>query len=71
VRLYDVSPLVGKGVFSVLADKTFFMERCTVLNRTLAWDLSGRLDPRECLDLDPAMLFESSVPVEDPLSKSA
>ena len=54
---YDAKPLVGKGVFSVLEDKDFFMNRCTILNRTLAWDLSGEYDPTDCLDLDPVVLY--------------
>ena len=54
---YDAKPLIDKGVFSVLKDKDFFMSRCTVMNRTLAWDLSGEYDPADCLDLDPVTLY--------------
>ena len=56
---YDVKPLVGKGVFSALSDKEFFMSRCTVLNHTLAWDLTGDYNPHECLDIDPMVLYNS------------
>lgn len=52
-----IKPLIGKGVFSVLEDKDFFMNRCTILNRTLAWDLSGEYDPTDCLDLDSVVLY--------------
>lgn len=55
---YNAKPLLEKGVFNVLKDKDFFMERCTVMNHTLAWDLSGNYDPTNCLDLDPLMLYE-------------
>jgi hypothetical protein len=63
-----VKPLVGKGVFSRLEDKYYFMNRCTVLNNTLAWDVSGHYDPAQCIDLDPEVLYEKSVEVKDPLS---
>jgi len=69
VRLYDASEIVGKGVFKLLADKTFFLERCTVLNHTLAWDVSGNYDPTQCLDLDPDVLYEKSTRVEDSLAE--
>lgn len=69
VRLYDASEIVGKGVFKVLADKKFFVERCTVLNHTLAWDVSGNYDPTQCLDLDPEVLYKKSTRVEDPLAE--
>lgn len=69
VRLFDASEIVGKGVFKVLADKKFFVERCTVLNHTLAWDVSGNYDPTQCLDLDPEVLYEKSTRVEDPLAE--
>ncbi len=57
IVLYDAKPLTKKGVFTVLADKNFFLTRCTVMNHTLAWDLSGNYEPSECLDLDPDVLY--------------
>ena len=38
IKLYDVSPLLDKGVFRKLLDKDFYLNRFTVLNKTLAWD---------------------------------
>ncbi len=67
VKLYDVSHLLDKGIFQKLKSKEFYMERCTVLNGTLAWDLSGKYDPTNCIDLDPVVLYEKSVEVKDPL----
>ncbi|MEM7181443.1 MAG: DUF2442 domain-containing protein [Spirochaetota bacterium] len=70
IKLYDLKPLLTKGVFQKLQDKTFFKERCTVLNNTLAWDLSGNYDPTNCLDLDPIELYKTAIDVEeDPLEK--
>ena len=42
IKKYDVSHLVGKGVFSKLNDLDFYMNNCTVLNGTLAWTLDGK-----------------------------
>ena len=54
---YDVKPLLQKGAFQLLNDVNFYKNRCTVLNHTLAWDISGEYDPTNCLDIDPYMLY--------------
>ena len=54
---YDVKPMLDKGVFSKLKDKSVFMERCTILNDTLAWDIEGNRDRYKCLDIDPDYLY--------------
>ena len=71
VKLYDASHLVGKGVFKRLEERDFYFNRCTVLNGTLAWDVSGNFNPYECIDLDPDMLYNESVEVPDPLATTA
>ena len=72
VKLYDARGLIqGGGVFSPLADPELFKDSCTVMNGTLAWDIGGSRDPYACLDLDPDTLYEESVEVRDPLSRSA
>ncbi len=59
VRLFDAKPLIEQGgVFCKLRDKTFFTERLTVLNETIAWDLSGNHDPSDCIDIDPFTVAE-------------
>ena len=35
------------------------------MNDTLAWDLTGKNDPAECIDIDPDYLY-SLEDVEDP-----
>lgn len=55
---YDATPLLNKKVFSPLKDKNFFLNTCTILNDTLAWDVSGNRDVSKCLDIDPDMLYE-------------
>jgi len=59
VTHYDVKPLLNKGVFKVLNDKDFYFSRCTVMNHTLAWDVSGNCDEKKCIDIDPETLYEN------------
>lgn len=66
IKLFDANELVEKGIFKQLRDKDKFKEACTVINNTLAWDLSGKRDPHECLDLDPVELYENCPEVKDP-----
>ena len=35
-----------------------FMDTCTVLNDTLAWDINKNRDNTACLDIDPDTLYE-------------
>lgn len=71
VRRVDVSALVEQGgVFERLRDRNFFETALTVLNDTVAWDLSGNYNSAECIDIDPFTVAESeSVP--DPLNSAA
>ena len=56
------------GVFSQLADIEFFKNKLTVLNDTVAWDISGKRDPADCIDIDPFSISESPL-VSDPIKK--
>ncbi|WP_143322583.1 DUF2442 domain-containing protein [Clostridium sp. HBUAS56010] len=55
---YDATGLLQGEVFKPLQDIQIFKNTCTVLNDTLAWDLSGDRNPSECIDLDPFALYE-------------
>lgn len=57
IVLYNVKPLLGKEVFSKIKDINIFMERCTILNDTLAWDIAGNRNESECIDIDPNTLY--------------
>jgi len=65
IKLFDAAELVNKGIFQQLRDKNIFIDKCTVLNGTLAWDLSGDYDESECLDIDPFELYNCPE-VEEP-----
>lgn len=72
IKLVDVKPLIAEGgVFEQLADPTFFRERLTVLNGTIAWDVSGTRDPYTCIDLDPCKIYKTGRSVKDPLGQIA
>lgn len=66
IKIYDASQLISQGVFQKLQDIQLFMSACTVLNNTLAWDLAGRFDPTDCLDLDPEELYNICPEVVEP-----
>jgi hypothetical protein len=71
IRLYDMKPLIGKGIFKKISDPVPFLEKCTVLNNTLAWDIEGNYDPYTCIDIDPLEIYEKGLVVHDPLIISA
>lgn len=71
IKLFDAKELVTKGVFQQLQDINTFKNTCTVMNDTLAWDISGNFDPANCLDLDPEELYNSCPDVEEPNMFSA
>lgn len=54
---FDVNRLLKKGIFAKLNDKDFYKNRCTVMNHTLAWDISGEHDPTNCIDIAPDVLY--------------
>ncbi len=59
VRLYDAAPLIAKGgIFKQIQDPEIFKNTCTILNDTLAWDLSGCMDGINCIDICPDTLRE-------------
>lgn len=68
VRRVDVLSLIDKGgVFTPLRDPDVFRRTLTVMNDTVAWDLTGNHDPSDCIDLDPFSVQEKPT-VVDPLT---
>lgn len=67
VRKVDMKPLIqSDGIFERLKDTDFFQNALTVMNDTVAWDLSGCFDPSNCIDIDPFTVSECEI-VSDPL----
>lgn len=60
VRLYNAKPLLNKGgIFDKLKDIEIFINTCTIMNGTLAWDIAGNYNIWECIDICPDTLLES------------
>lgn len=57
IVLYDVKPKLDSGVFQSLRDMSIFMNRCCIMNDTLAWDINGDHDPSGCIDIAPDTLY--------------
>lgn len=66
IKLFDMSHLIGIGVFKQISDIDVFIKTCTVLNHTLAWDVLGDQDSYNCLDIDPETIYLNGIDVEDP-----
>ncbi len=73
IREYDCKWILKKdGIFSVLHNKEDFVQLCTVMNGTLAWDISERRDPYNCIDICPDTIYKESKRVfKDPLKITA
>ena len=64
IVLYDIKPYLHTEVFSKVSDIHVFMESCTILNDTLAWDIAGNRDESKCIDIDPDTLYSLPESVE-------
>ena len=54
MRCVDIRPLIDRGgVFALLSDPDLFTSTLTILNDTIAWDMTGNRDPADCIDIDP------------------
>ncbi|MPN51816.1 hypothetical protein SDC9_199465 [bioreactor metagenome] len=49
---------INSGIFQQIKDIEIFKKTLTILNDTVAWDLNGNYDPRECIDIDPFTIYE-------------
>ena len=58
IVLYDVSEKLDKEIFKPLRDMDVFLNTCTVMNETLAWDIAGGRDTTKCIDIDVFSLYE-------------
>ena len=55
---YYTTENLKAAIFEPLRDIKKFKNACTVMNGTLAWDISGKMDETECIDIDPFTLYE-------------
>lgn len=64
IVLYDIKSFLHTEVFSKISDINIFMESCTILNDTLAWDIVGDRNESKCIDIDPDTLYNLPESVE-------
>ena len=55
---YSLADKLERGMFPELKNTQVFMETCTILNDTLAWDVAGNRDASRCIDIDPDVLYQ-------------
>ena len=55
---YEAGNDLQGEVFKPLQNIDTFMNTCTVMNDTLAWDIQGNRDVTQCIDIDPFTLYE-------------
>lgn len=55
---YDAAEDLKTELFKPLRSIEAFKEKCTVMNGTLAWDVSGNRDESNCIDIDPFAIYE-------------
>ena len=62
VRLYNAKPLIDKGgIFEQLKELDVFINTCTIMNDTLAWDVAGNYNEWECIDICPDTLLDAPI----------
>lgn len=72
IKLFNAKTLVScGGIFQKIADIQTFKNTCTVMNGTLAWDVSGNFDVENCIDIDPDTIYNTAQDVPDPFSTNA
>ena len=61
IRLYDCGWIKTEtGIFQQIRNLNSFLELCTIMNGTLAWDISGKRDPYNCIDICPDTVYQES-----------
>ena len=55
---YNAKTDMSPKLFERICSKDIFLDRCTVLNGTLAWDVAGGRNKSACIDIDPFVLYE-------------
>ena len=66
IRRYDCGPLVREpAVARYVRTPADFIRMSAILNRTFALDYTGQLDPVQCIDICPDVLYRESVPCEE------
>jgi len=66
IKVYDCKWILGeKGVFEKIHNIKNFMRLCTIMNNTLAFDISEKFDTYNCIDICPDTIYEDSISCKD------
>lgn len=70
VKVYDVKPLLNKGVFQLLKDKQIFKTVRTT-NEAIEWpNVINKLGYCSEIDIAPESLYKDSIPIETIIRES-
>ena len=62
IKLYDCAWILKEtGIFTEIHDIAVFKDICTIMNGTLAFDISRTRDPYACIDICPDTVYEDSI----------
>lgn len=67
IYIYDAAKFAKKYI--MLQDKNFFINRCTIINNTLAWDKIENRDNGQCIYVSHASICTSSIVQEKEVFK--
>lgn len=66
IKLYDCNWVLNRdGIFKKIHQVEEFKRLCTIMNGTLAFDISETRDPYNCIDICPDTIYDESVKCKD------
>ena len=72
IKLYDCAWINSEsGIFEQIKDIHKFKKLCTVMNGTLAWDISEKRDPYTCIDICPDTVYQDSEKINRTYNRTA
>ncbi len=64
IKLYDCNFIFDNPkIYQRLLDNVDFKNLCTIMNRTLAFDISKKRDPYNCIDFCPDTIYNDSISI--------
>ncbi len=65
IKLYDCNFIFEElNVYKKISELGEFKRLCTIMNKTLAFDVSEKRDPYNCIDFCPDTIYTDSVAVK-------
>ncbi len=62
IKLYDCSFIFKEEkLYNPITKITDFKRLCTIMNNTLAFDISEEFDPCNCIDICPDTIYKESI----------